>query len=203
MRMFLLACALGFGLTPAVADQADLYGGVSVGMAAGALAKADYKDFRCVSPKGKTVAGFSDWRACDAGPDGVRMLHVEINEPGEDDSLVAGHPVDLKLGFSDDGRLARIVIDTKSKGPMYLRKKAFLLGMQAKARYGEDGWTCQELPLGPGEEALGPSSVNEHCVKTAGDRHITVERNLFRKVGAQQKDFTSSSHIVIDWAGTK
>ena len=208
MRIFLLACALGLAMTPAaatlaVADHADLYGGVSVGMAAAAMPNGDYKDLRCVAPKGKAVAGFADWRACDAGPDGVRMLHAEINEPGEDDSLVAGHPVALMLGFNDDGRLARIVIDTKSKGPMYLRKKAFLLGMQAKARYGENGWACQELPLGAGEEALGPTSVNEHCAKTAGNRRITIVRSLFRKVGAQQKDFTSGSHIVIDWAGAK
>jgi hypothetical protein len=208
MRMSLLACALGVAMTPAaatlaVADHADLYGGVNIGMSAATIPKDDYKDFRCVSPKGKTLAGLTDWRACDAGPDGVRMLHASIDEPGEDDSMVAGHPVDLKVGFSGDGRLARIVIDTKAKGPMYLRKKAFLLGMQAKARYGQDGWTCQELPLAANEEPLGPSSVNEHCVKTAGDRRITVERSLFRKVGAQQRDFTSGSHIVIDWLATK
>jgi hypothetical protein len=172
-------------------------------MSAADIAKDAYKDFRCVSPKGKTLASFGDFRACDAGPDGLRMLHVEENEPGEDDTLVAGHPVDLTLGFGDDGKLKRIVIDTKVKGPMYMRKKAFLLGMQAKARYGDDGWTCQERPLTADQEPLGPTSVNEHCVKTVGDRRITVERSLYRKVGAQQKDFTSRSHIVIDWAAAK
>src|SRR6185437_1733521 len=50
-------------------------GGGSVGIAAAAMPNGDYKDLRCVAPKGKTVAGFADWRACDAGPDGVRMLH--------------------------------------------------------------------------------------------------------------------------------
>ena len=128
----------------------------------------------------------------------MRLAEIERG-----DTLVAGHPVDLTLGFGDDGRLKRIVIDTKVKGPMYLRKKAFLLGVQAKARYGDNGWNCQELPLGAGEEPLGPTSVNEHCVKTAGDRRITVDRSLFRKTGAQQKDFTSRSHIVIDWAAAK
>jgi hypothetical protein len=208
MRAFLFACALGLGMTPAaatlaVADHADLYGGVSVGMAAAGIPKDDYKDFRCVSPKGKTVAGFADWKSCDSEADGLHMLHAEENEPGEEDTLVAGHPVDLTLGFGDDGKLQRIVIDTKVKGPMYLRKKAFLLGVQAKARYGDEGWNCQEQPLGPDEEALGPTSVKEHCVKTAGDHRITVDRALFRKTGAQQKDFTSRSHIVIDWAAAK
>ncbi len=208
MRASLFAFAFGLAIAPAsatvaVADRADLYGGVSVGMAAADLPNEDYKDLRCVAPKGKALAGFADWRGCDAGADGLRMLHVEENEPGEDDTLVAGHPVDLRLGFGADGRLARIVIDTKAKGPMYLRKKAFLLGMQAKARYGDDGWSCNELPLTAEEQPLGPTSVNEHCVKTAGDHHITVERALFRKVGAQEKDFTSRSHIVIDWAAAK
>jgi len=208
MRPFLFACAIGLGMTPAVAtlavaDHADLYGGVSIGMAAADIPKDDYKDFRCVSPKGKTLAALADWKSCDAGHDGLRVLHAETNEPGEEDTLVAGHPVDLTLGFGGDGRLMRITIDTKHKGPMYIRKKGFLLGMQAKARYGEDGWNCQELPLGADEEPLGATSLKEHCVKTAGNRRITIDRDLFRKTGSQAKDFTNESHIVIDWAGTK
>ena len=201
MRIFVLAIAVL--ATPALAARtpADLHDGVNVGMAAADMPRTGYKDFTCVEPKGKTLAGFADWKTCAASADGLHKLHVSIEERGEDETLVAGHPVDLTLGFNDEGRLARILIVTRSKGPMFLRKKGYLLGLQAKARYGDDGWSCQETPLGADEEPLGPSSVKEHCVKTADERRVTVDRSLFRKIGSEQKAFTSESRVTIDWVG--
>lgn len=198
-----LVIALALLATPALAARtpADLHDGVNVGMTAAELPKDDYKNFSCVEPKDKPLAGFGDWKSCTAGADGLRKLHVSIPERGDDETLVAGHPVDLTLGFNDDGKLTRILIVTKNKGPMFLRKKGYLLGLQAKARYGDDGWSCQETPLGADEEPLGPSSIKEHCVKTAGDRRVTVDRSLFRKIGAEQKAFTSESRVTIDWVG--
>ena len=195
---FVLLAGLGLASASA-AEHGDLRGGVNVGMTAADLPASGYKDFACVAPKDKNLAGFADWKTCEPGADGLRALHAAIDEPGADDTLVAGHPVNLTLGFDDSGRLARIDIETKSKGPMYLRKKAFLLGLQARARYGEAGWDCQEVPLSADEEPLGPTSVKEHCAKTAGERRITVDRALYRRVGAEAKAFTSESHVVIDW----
>jgi hypothetical protein len=200
MRAVLLFVA-GLGLACAsAAEHGDLRGGVTVGMSAAELPTGGYKDFVCVAPKGKSLGSFAEWKTCEPDADGLRDLHAAIDEPGTDDTLVAGHPVNLTLGFDGGGRLARIVIETKSKGPMYLRKKAFLLGLQAKARYGDSGWDCREFPLNGDEEPLGPTSVKEHCVKSAGERKVTIDRSLFRKVGAEAKAFTSESHVVIDWA---
>ena len=186
----------------AAGGAGDLHGGVSVGMAVADMPASGYKDFACVEPKAKALAGWAEWKSCTADADGLRELHVAIDEPGEDVTLVAGHPVDLTLGFNEAGRLARIVIDTKRKGPMFLRKKAFLLGLQAKARYGDEGWSCEESPLASDEEPLGATSVKEHCMKSAGDRRVTVDRSLFRKVGSDPKGFTSASHVEIDWTGS-
>lgn len=203
MRAILWLAALAFApasMAATLEGHGDLHGGVSVGMAVSDLPTSGYKDFVCVAPKDKALSGFTDYKTCDAGADGLRPMRVAIDEPGEDESLVAGHPVDLTLSFDDRGRLARIVIVTKSKGPMFMRKKAFLLGVQAKARYGEDGWDCKELPLAADEEPLGPTSVKEHCEKTEGERKLIVDRSLYRKVGADAKNFTSESHVIIDWA---
>jgi hypothetical protein len=207
MRAILFAASavafLGMvGPGAAVQKSGDLYGGVTAGMAVADLPASGYKDFACAEPKTKALSGWTDWKTCAADADGLHEMHVAVDEPGEDDTLVAGHPVDLTLGFNDAGRLARIVIETKRKGPMFLRKKAFLLGVQAKARYGDEGWACQENPLAADEEPLGSTSVNEHCVKSDGDRRITVDRSLFRKVGADPKGFTSQSHVQIDWTGS-
>jgi hypothetical protein len=201
MRLFLSATAVALCLSAALAEgHGDLRGGVSAGMMQAEMPTQGYKDFACVAPKDKKLSGFADWRSCEADADNLREMRVAVDEPGQDDTLVAGHPVDVTLGFDDKGRLARIVIDTKPKGPMFLRKKAFLLGLQARARYGDDGWDCKQSPLGADEEPLGATSVKEHCVKTAGDRRITVDRSLYRKVGADAKAFTSESRVTIDWA---
>jgi hypothetical protein len=204
MRTLAFLFMLGVGVAPAAAAveaaHSDLHGGVNVGMNAADLPSADYKDFACVSPKGKTIAAFGDFAACEADAQGLRELAVSIDEPRAETTLVAGHPVDLTLGFDAKGQLARIDIVTKSKGPMFLRKKAYLLGLQAKARYGDDGWACENTPLAADEEALGPIFVKEHCTKTVGERRLTVDRNLYRKTGADARAFTSESHVVIDWA---
>lgn len=204
MRTLAFLIGLALGVAPATAAveavHADLHGGVNVGMKAADLPSGDYKDFGCLAPKGKTIAGFGDFAACDADSQGLRELTVSIDEPREETSLVAGHPVDLTLGFDDKGILARIDIVTKSKGPMFLRKKAYLLGLQAKARYGNDGWACTNEGLAADEEPLGPTALKEHCTKTIGDRRVTVDRSLFRKTGADPHNFTSQSHVVIDWA---
>ena len=205
MRALAFLILLGAGAAPAAAAAAveavhsDLHGGVNVGMKAADLPSSDYKDFVCVSPKGKTLAAFGEFTACDTDSQGLRELEVSIDEPRAETTLVAGHPVDLTLGFDGKGVLSRIDIVTKPKGPMFLRKKAYLLGLQAKARYGADGWSCENTPLAADEEALGPTSVKEHCTKTVGERRLTVDRSLYRKTGADARAFTSESHVVIDW----
>ena len=204
MRKLGFLFLLGLGVAPAAAAvgaaHSDLHGGVNVGMSAADLPNDAYKDFACVAPKGKTIGGFGDYATCDADAGGLHEVSVSIDEPRAETTLVAGHPVDLTLGFDDKGKLARIDIVTKSKGPMFLRKKAYLLGLQAKSRYGDDGWACENAPLAADEEALGPTSLKEHCTKTVGERRVTVDRSLYRKTGADPHNFTSESHVVIDWA---
>ena len=110
---FLLATALGLASAAAV-EHGDLRGGVNVGMTAAELPTEGYKDFACVAPKGKSIAGFAEFKSCEPDAQGLRALHAAIDEPGADDTLVAGHPVNLTLDFDDSGRLARIDIVTKS-----------------------------------------------------------------------------------------
>jgi hypothetical protein len=203
MRNLAFLFVLGVAVAPAAAAveaaHSDLHGGVNVGMMAADLSSGDYKDFACVSPKGKTIAAFGEFAACETDAKGLHELSVSIDEARAEASLVAGHPVDLTLGFDDKGRLEQIDIVTKSKGPMFLRKKAYLLGLQAKARYGDSGWVCENTPLAADEEALGPTALKEHCTKTVGERRLTVDRSLFRKTGADPHNFTSESHVIIDW----
>ena len=58
--------------------------------------------------------------------------------------MVAGHPAILTLLIDDSGDVASLQIETDPKARLYVRKKAFFLGLQARSRYGSDGWACTE-----------------------------------------------------------
>ena len=133
-----LGPCLLFGMSRDVAAQAvsDLRG-VDVGMSVQDLPASGYRNLSCVGTTSQPLENWSDWKSCTAGPDGLRRVHVEYDQPGQDDTLVAGHPVDLSASFDDSGRLVRIEIKTQDHTSLYMRKKAYRLGLQAKEHYGD------------------------------------------------------------------
>ena len=106
-----------------------------------------------------------------------------------DGTIVAGHPAILTLLVDDAGIVSGLRIETDPKARLYLRKKAFLFGIQAKSRYGLDGWSCTEAQPDAGEQPVGGVYVRERCTKTIHDRSIVVERNLFRRPDQDIKSF--------------
>jgi hypothetical protein len=88
-------------------------------------------------------------------------------------------------------------IETDPKARLYIRKKAFLLGIQARSRYGSDGWTCAEGQPGAGDQPVGGVYVNERCTKTISGRSLVVERNLFRRPDQDIKNFVDQTRISI------
>jgi hypothetical protein len=66
-------------------------------------------------------------------------------------------------------------IDTKTNGPLYLRKKAFLFGVQVKSRCGAEGWTCTEAQPQASEQPVGGVLLRENCSKTRLGRAIVVQ----------------------------
>ena len=111
--------------------------------------------------------------------------------------MVAGHPAILTLLVDDKGMVAGLRIETDPKARLYIRKKAFLLGLQVKSRYGTDGWTCQQRPPDSGEQPVGGVFLKESCLKTVQGRSITVERKLFRRPDQDMKTFVDETRILI------
>jgi hypothetical protein len=111
--------------------------------------------------------------------------------------MVAGHPVILILLIDDSGHVAGLQIETDPKARLFLRKKAFLLGLQARSRYGSDGWACTEGQPGGGDEPVGGVYLRERCTKTITGRSLAVERNLFRRSGQDIKNFVDETLISI------
>jgi hypothetical protein len=171
--------------------------GVNVGMSVRELPAFGYRNLSCVGTTSQQLESWHDWMSCPANADGLRGLHVEYDQPGQDATLVAGHPVDLSVFFDGSGRVVRIEIKTQDNSSLYMRKKAYRFGHQAMEHYGEEGWTCEKAQPGANEEAIGPMYVNETCSKTLDNRAIEVTSRFFHKSGGSPWDFVSEGLVVV------
>lgn len=190
--------------TPAGAEEADLRD-FRVGMKASELPQEGYTDFSCAGTKAG-VEGWRDYGKCPAdaaGLHGLRFAYQEgsnelafVNDTFEG-TKVGGHPVLLTLLISDTGSVEGLRIETDPAARLNRRKKAHLLGELAKARYGEAGWTCTEARPTANEEPIGGVFLNEHCEKSTLSRHYTLDRQMFRRVGADPQSFVGGSQLEI------
>jgi len=171
---------------------------IRIGMAAAELGESGYIDFACAADPKHSLAGWTNWRDCPADAGGTRAIRFGYDPSvSRDGTMVAGHPAVLTLMIDGSGRVAGLQIETDPKARLYLRKKAFLLGLQAKSRYGSDGWACTEEPQGAGEEPVGGVYLRERCTKTVSGRSLVVERHLFRRPGQDIKSFVDETKISI------
>ena len=101
-------CA-AFTLSTAAAEEtiSDLRG-VTIGMLAQDLPVSGYRNLSCVGGTSQPLEDWGAWKSCPASADGLRRVHVEYDQSGQDATMVAGHPVDLTVFFDDSGRLVRI-----------------------------------------------------------------------------------------------
>jgi hypothetical protein len=171
---------------------------IRIGMAATELGEAGYVDLACATDPKQSLKGWTNWRDCPADASGKRPIRFGFDPAvSKDGTMVAGHPVLLTLSIDDSGRVAGLQIDTDPKARLYIRKKAFLLGLQAKSRYGSDGWACTDVKPDAGDQPVGGVLLRERCTKTTTGRSIVVERNLFRKAGQDTKSFVDETRINI------
>jgi hypothetical protein len=167
---------------------------LSVGVSAAALPAEGYAGFACAADPAIMLDGWQDWRRCPADPAGRRAIRFRYRE-GE--TMVGGHPVRLVLSIDPAARVSALHIETDPAAPPYLRKKAFLLGLQAKARYGPEGWRCSEATPDAQAQPIGDAFVAERCEKRLDDRHVIVVRQLFRNPGASPQTFVNATRIDI------
>jgi hypothetical protein len=171
---------------------------IRLGMAATELAESGYADFHCAADPKRTLAGWNDWRDCPAAADGTRAIRFGYDPAtSRDGTMVAGHPAILTLLIDDTGHVAGLQIETDPKARLYIRKKAFLLGLQAKSRYGADGWACTEGQPSAGDQPVGGIFLKERCTKVISGRSLVVERNLFRRSDQDIKSFVDETRISI------
>ena len=203
IRSFVIVCLfsslalLSFGAAAGAGEPSDLRD-VRVGMAVSELPSAGYVNFSCASKPDQKLSGWGDWKACAVGEDGMHAVHFEYDRASSrEGTIVAGHPAVLTVLVDEAGRVGGLQIQTDPKARLYKHKKAFLLGMQAKSRYGAEGWNCTEGQSNAREQPVGGVYVNEHCTKTVSGRDIAVDRKLFRHPDQDAKSFVDETRIRI------
>jgi hypothetical protein len=171
---------------------------IHLGMPAADLPDAGYVDLACATDPQKTLTTWTGWRDCAADPSGFHAIKFGYDPAtSREGTIVAGHPAILTLLVDDAGIVSGLRIETDPKARLYIRKKAFLFGIQAKSRYGLDGWSCTDAQPDAGEQPVGGVFVRERCAKTIHNRSIVVERNLFRKPEQDIKSFVDETRMTI------
>jgi hypothetical protein len=171
-----------------------------------ALPPSGYTGFACANAPAEVLSSWMDYAKC---PRDERGLHAvsfrydpaanfigQVNNTYEG-TRVAGQPVLLSLLIADSGIVEGIRIATDPSARLYLRKKAFLFGLQARQRYGEEGWNCDELAPATDEQPVGGVFVKEHCQKTTTTRRLIIDRELYRRAGQKLEDFIGRSQVLI------
>jgi hypothetical protein len=110
-----------------------------IGMAVSALPTSGYGEFACAADPSKKLSDWGGYQTCPASQDGTRAVSFRYDDGGpagdEGKTQVAGQPVELALLIGDNGRVTGIKIDTDPHARLYLHKKAFLFGLQIRARF--------------------------------------------------------------------
>jgi len=193
----LIACTASATSPVAGTTQGDLRD-LTIGAAVADLPNAGYAGFRCADAPDVSLAGWQDWRKCPRDPSGLHGIRFGYDPAtAPEGTKVGGHLVVLELLISDDAHVDGLRIATDPASRLYMRKKAFLLGLQAKSRYGEDGWVCTEGSPSADKQPVGGVFVREQCKKSIDGRQVSIERNLFARPGRDLKDFVGESRITI------
>ena len=206
----LAVCAGALAATWASAAEDPLGGDLRdlrVGMRVAELPTVGYVGLACGGDGGAPGAALASWAAFErCPPDAAGLREVTfayaaspLAELGErwEGTKVAGHPVIPSLLIDEGGVVQGIRIVTDPDTRMYLKKKAFLLGVRVMGRYGRDGWTCTEAEPGAGRSPVGGLFIDRRCEKTFHDRRLILETDLYRTADQEGREFTGATRLEI------
>jgi hypothetical protein len=171
---------------------------IAVGMPVAEIPNAGYINLTCADDAGRKLSDWSAWRECPSDKNAMHAIRFDFDpETSREGTIVAGHPVVLTALIDDKATVSGLKIDTDPKARLYLRKKAFLFGVQVKSRYGSEGWVCTQRQPELGEQPVGGVFISESCTKAVRGRVIVVERDLFRRSGQDSRNFVDQSRVKI------
>jgi hypothetical protein len=167
----------------------------------------DYVDYACGNnggPPSTPLRGWSDFKRCRADPSGLHEVYFRYDDEVEywakANNLTAqmeqyigtktyGFPITVSALINDDGVVRGIRIVTDPRDPTGDRDEAYLLRNFLNARFGREGWQCEDLAPENGETPVTGIFIKQRCEKDldGGVHGLLVTRHL-RKPGQSQYD---------------
>ena len=167
----------------------------------------DYVDYACGNnggPPSTPLRGWNDFKRCRADPNGLHEVYFRYDDEVEywakANNLTAqmeqyigtktyGFPITVSALIADDGVVRGIRIVSDPRDPTGDRDEAYLLRNFLNARFGREGWQCEDLAAEPGETPVTGIFIKQRCEKDldGGIRGLLVTRHL-RKPGQSQYD---------------
>ena len=179
---------------------------VKPGTAVGELPDEEFVDPACGSnggPPGLRIASFEQFERCSPEASGLREIWFRYDDEDEyiaraardpdataraDAMLVLGQPVVLSLLVDRAGLVQGYRIITDPRAGPDLREDAYLLARAFKARFGADGWDCDDMPAQAGETPIDGEFVKQRCHKELDGQQVTLESRHYHKPGQGQID---------------
>jgi len=167
----------------------------------GDLPDEEFVDPACGSnggPPGLRLAGFEDFAKCRAESSGLREVWFRYDDELEyiaraardadaaarnNAMIVLGQPVILSLLIDAGGLVQGYRIITDPHADPETRVNAYTVGIAFKARFGADGWDCNDAPPSDGETPVLGTFVKQRCRKVADGAQVTVESHHYHKPG--------------------
>jgi hypothetical protein len=202
-----MACALAFTLAGAQAEpRTPQIWDVMPGAPVGDLPDDAFVDPACGTnggPPGLPIGSFESFAKCRPEPSGLREVWFRYDDELEyiaraardadaiarsNAMVVLGQPVILSLLVDPAGLVQGYRIITDPHAEEDIRMYAYTVAIAFKARFGADGWTCDELSPAEGETPITGMFVKERCRKTSDGQDVVVESRYFYKPGQAMLD---------------
>ncbi len=211
--LLLTASLAGFDAATAAEDpaQGDIRN-LRIGMRVDEIRQEDYRKVSCAlasTDNSTTQVDLDGYERCPTDGRGLipLRLHYAPIEPWSqisdrfDGTKISGHPVNLWIDIDRSGHLQGIRAETDAEASRYMRKKAFLLGLRVKARYGKENWSCERSEPNDQKQRVGGMFIDEICEKQLDGRRLILHTSLYRAAGQEIKEFVGATELEILGSG--
>lgn len=154
-------------------------------------------------PPGLRITTFEQFGRCSPEASGLREIWFRYDDEEEyiaraardpdaiaraNAMLVLGQPVVLSLLVDRAGLVQGYRVITDPHADPDVREDAFLLARAFKARFGEEGWDCEDILPSTGETPIDGEFVKQRCRKLLDGQQLTLESRHYYKPGQAQVD---------------
>ena len=201
-----LALALFFGNAASAQQPLPRIWDLQLPSPVGDLPEEEFVDPACGTnggPPGLAIGTFERFERCRPEASGLREIWFRYDDEWEliaraardpdaiarnNAMVVLGQPVTLSLLIDRFGLVQGYRIFTDPRTDEELRAQAYGVAIAFKARFGTDGWICNDTPAAEGETPILGIFVKERCEKVADGLAITVESRHYYKPGQAMLD---------------